>query len=371
MQKTIITHWLRKLSFFIILSITITLFTGFTETSSKAEFNIANPEIKRGYELGIASDEAIKNPNAAITGKQFCAMLERAIKLHNKSLVSNWKGVAKNGYIYNKPLLQQDGMLAVLYAAKVMGITEYNKGNLAEEESVNFDEIWSDVFSHEHSMFPDWQRTMNISWDKDLTHMTAAVLFSMRRTSNLSQLSIFTVDSSFSKRISYKLTNKDAVLAAVRLYDSTLSQLQVSEILEKTTQTDYDEQFLKNAEERKSSILSSKTAVTVTGRKYYVSNNGNDSNDGLSESSPWATLNKVNQTELSVGDGVFFQRNGLWRGHLKAQSGITYSAYGDGEKPLIYGSPENGADASKMETSRQTKCGNIWAFIEQCRILYS
>ena len=32
---------------------------------------------------------------------------------------------------------------------------------------------------------------------------------------------------------------------------------------------------------------------------------------------------------------------------MTTRSGITYSAYGEGEKPRIYGSPENGADASK------------------------
>lgn len=50
---------------------------------------------------------------------------------------------------------------------------------------------------------------------------------------------------------------------------------------------------------------------------------------------------------LKSGDAVFFERGGLWRGYLDCAEGVTYSAYGQGEKPRIYGSPENGADPNK------------------------
>lgn len=42
------------------------------------------------------------------------------------------------------------------------------------------------------------------------------------------------------------------------------------------------------------------------------------------------------------------------------KAGVTYSAYGEGDKPAIYGSPENGAGAEKWELLEGTD--NIWVF---------
>jgi hypothetical protein len=55
----------------------------------------------------------------------------------------------------------------------------------------------------------------------------------------------------------------------------------------------------------------------------------------------WATLSKVSDANISSGDAVLFERDGLWRGSLIAKEGVSYSAYGEGEKPKIYGSLQN------------------------------
>jgi hypothetical protein len=87
------------------------------------------------------------------------------------------------------------------------------------------------------------------------------------------------------------------------------------------------------------SILSAHAAV------YYVdSGAGSDSNDGLSQSTPWKTLAKVNGAALLPGDSVLFNRGGQWRGSLQTKPGsaaggkIHYAAYGAGSKPLLLGS---------------------------------
>ena len=50
------------------------------------------------------------------------------------------------------------------------------------------------------------------------------------------------------------------------------------------------------------------------------------------------------------GDVVYFQRGDIWRGTvLFCREGVTYSAYGEGEKPIITSSPENGAGAEKWQ----------------------
>ena len=96
------------------------------------------------------------------------------------------------------------------------------------------------------------------------------------------------------------------------------------------------------------------------GTAYYVSNDGSDENNGLSPQTAWATLQKVNSARFSRGDGVYFERGGTWRGQLWAQEGVIYSAYGEGAKPNIFASPENGADASKWSLLDGTD--NIWVY---------
>ncbi|MBQ7590198.1 MAG: isochorismatase family protein [Verrucomicrobia bacterium] len=112
--------------------------------------------------------------------------------------------------------------------------------------------------------------------------------------------------------------------------------------------------------ERKAAILGSPNMeIQSTGTVYYVSNEGNDANPGKFEEGAWATLNRVNETELQPGDVVCFQRGGLWRGYIRAQKGVTYTAYGEGAKPRIYESPVNAADP-KMWTETGTKNIYVW-----------
>ena len=79
-------------------------------------------------------------------------------------------------------------------------------------------------------------------------------------------------------------------------------------------------------------------------RIYYISNDGSDSNNGLSEAEPIATISKLNVIGLLPGDIVLFRRGDEFRGKIKCSDGVTYSAYGEGPKPVINGSKRNFAD---------------------------
>ena len=71
---------------------------------------------------------------------------------------------------------------------------------------------------------------------------------------------------------------------------------------------------------------------------YYISPEGNDNNSGTSASSPWQTLDKVNSGRFSRGDKVLFECGGKWYGQLNIPaSGVTFGAYGSGDKPVIHG----------------------------------
>ena len=113
------------------------------------------------------------------------------------------------------------------------------------------------------------------------------------------------------------------------------------------------------SENLKERILNSKTEIEPMGSCYYVANDGNDLNDG-SINAPWATLDKVTNTEFSKGDTVFFRRGDTFRGRLITKSFVTYSAYGEGSKPVICGSLEDAASPQKWIKVENTE--NIWRF---------
>lgn len=118
----------------------------------------------------------------------------------------------------------------------------------------------------------------------------------------------------------------------------------------------------KKADALRKKITESKSKYSTKGRIYYVSTSGDDRNDGLSPKSAWKTPSRVSDApELQPGDSVLFERGKMFRGNtILCKDGVTYSAYGEGAKPIINASPENGAGASNWKRLSGTK--NIWVY---------
>ena len=82
--------------------------------------------------------------------------------------------------------------------------------------------------------------------------------------------------------------------------------------------------------------------MKFSGRAYYLSENGDDNNNGLSPNTPLKTLNAIRNIELRAGDAILLRRGSVFRGCITLETpGIFLSAYGIGDKPKIYGSPKN------------------------------
>ena len=90
-------------------------------------------------------------------------------------------------------------------------------------------------------------------------------------------------------------------------------------------------------------FLISSTIASAT--DYYISSSGNDANNGLSSSTPWKTIAKVNSSfsTLKPGDRILFNRGDTLYGTINVtKSGssgnpITIGAYGTGANPIITG----------------------------------
>lgn len=93
---------------------------------------------------------------------------------------------------------------------------------------------------------------------------------------------------------------------------------------------------------------------------YYVKNEGNDNNSGLSNDLAWATINKVLSSKLAPGDKVLFKRGDIWKQVYISPSfdgvkgrPITFGAYGTGAKPKLFGSITINSGWTEVST-------NIW-----------
>lgn len=179
------------------------------------------------------------------------------------------------------------------------------------------------------------------------------------------------------------------VLAAIsensikeELSDKTYSNLTSYKKADDATVSKYEAQ----AEARISEIMSADDIdpATVKGKCYYVSSiNGRDGNNGTSPNDAFASVNDlftvkagglVVNTKLKAGDGVFFERGSEFFGTtalkvgsgklraLRIIAGVTYSAYGEGEKPLFTNRLKTDTPTGKWIA---TEYENIWKLDEE------
>lgn len=197
---------------------------------------------------------------------------------------------------------------------------------------------------------------------------------------NSSGIPASSVDSSVSSNdtssedTSSDLTSSDSDIIVPP--QDTASSTDTSEILTETkTEVDADDKayvrnpaplsspmtskFDSQADAMRNKVLNASDALpaSVTGKIWYISNDGSDRNSGNSKNDAWATIDALNfyGNKINSGDAVLFERGGVYRGTFNAKSGVYYGAYGTGDKPCIYGSSQNYA-----KVNWKKKFGNIW-----------
>lgn len=88
-------------------------------------------------------------------------------------------------------------------------------------------------------------------------------------------------------------------------------------------------------------VFVSITIKTFATDYYFSSSSGNNSHSINSQSTPWATLDKLNMTSLNSGDRIFFKAGDTFRGQITvSQSNLTFDSYGLGTKPIISGAEQ-------------------------------
>ncbi|AQQ09938.1 Lambda-carrageenase precursor [Sedimentisphaera cyanobacteriorum] len=90
------------------------------------------------------------------------------------------------------------------------------------------------------------------------------------------------------------------------------------------------------------SVLAESWLIFAPGTEYYLdSENGDDSNSGLTPQSAWKTLSKASTQSFDMGDSVLFKSGQTFEGTFQITSSgtekapIKISSWGEGEKPVI------------------------------------
>jgi hypothetical protein len=84
-----------------------------------------------------------------------------------------------------------------------------------------------------------------------------------------------------------------------------------------------------------------------TNRYFIDSQNGTDTNSGISVSSPWKSLEKLKQITFQPGDSILFAKNAVFQGGIPfessgtAENPIVISNYGEGSLPLFSNPDQN------------------------------
>lgn len=87
---------------------------------------------------------------------------------------------------------------------------------------------------------------------------------------------------------------------------------------------------------------------------YYVSQNGDDRNDGASVDSPWKSLAKLGEIKFQPGDRILFAKNSEFHG------GIKFISSGSDDMPIVLSSYGNGSAPSFTNSDNSHLNGNVF-----------
>ncbi len=348
----------------------------------KVRYDIPSTEYERAVWYGIA--DAGTNEEVAATEpisyKDFCAMAGRMIELYKSSALKEWNKLTKKAP--DIVMKREAAFLGMHYLAEAVDLNIIND-HMHPYDDYDFciNASWEDpvfsidtpVKSNVDPLFEDRHMYSRID--------NASFYFTIRRKSCITGFALLETTNG-DWRIKDNLTYKEAAEAIVRLYESDeeIAFATSEKILEMVLETTEAKEILKKADERREAILNTNNKIvksdkyiqgkTYTGTAYYVSNNGDDNNDGLSEATPIKTINRLKWIELHEGDAVFFERGSVWDECeyliFDDVERLTFSAYGEGPKPVISGALGNASGADKWTLYYEGKDGRkIWKYYEK------
>ena len=337
-------------------------------------------EYDRLFWYGFAAADAARAPTSPITEKEMVDLLAAVIAASGGD-VNGWNEMTAGAF--GEEIYRDYGAMLLLYAAEHMDAADFTDGFASYLIGGRTDENWDAFGTDIRGGYPLFEEGPN-RWDRvcvsisnqmgeELNYLNASQNYAISRLSLITGAPLldFSYDT-FTMALTQPLTYEAGAVAAVRLFESRPET--AAQFPEAQAVTARAEELLQKGRDRRDAILATETNIvksdsflpgeTYTGTAYYISNDGDDRAAGTSPETAWATIDRLNEAELNYGDAVFFRRGDLWRAaQVNSQPGVTYSAYGEGEKPGLYGSVENGGGAEKWSLWYEGKDGRkIWLY---------
>ncbi|MDD3921334.1 MAG: cellulase family glycosylhydrolase, partial [Eubacteriales bacterium] len=165
----------------------------------------------------LPEDLATADPDATtVTWAQYCGMLGRMIKSYEEGAYPAWEEMTINAPDTG---MKRDGaMVSLLFAAKVMGLAAFNAQPPAAFDTYA-DSVWDNV-TMDYPVF-DWNTAIDLGEGcVDNNHVGPSYDFCLRRISVRSGKSLLEFNENDDLCLEQPLTLREAVLSAIRLYES-------------------------------------------------------------------------------------------------------------------------------------------------------
>lgn len=345
-------------------------------------------ELLRALQAGWIDAEMLEDCDKIITVSECAKMLSNMIANYRPDALEAWKNVAVHALNGDseREMNRLEGMMTVFEAAYVLGLGDGFLSEWYKVETLCGWDFWQEWEGSDDYIFENAFETVRIQeifgHVIEREYHAAGYNYSQGACSKISGRSLFDCDVENATMHPFDpLTRAEAIHAVLRLSESMPEVYRPA--LEGLLETDWADPVLADAAALKDKILNSETTIvhsdvwvqgeTYTGTAYYVSNDGDDNNDGTTPETAWATMNRVRDTGaggymgtfLKEGDAVFFRRGDTF--YLNDDGWgfdyVTFSAYGEGPKPIISGSVKGMADPARWTLCAQTEDGGqIWQF---------
>lgn len=339
-------------------------------------------EYERVFWYGFVPKDEERDKEAIITEQEMVGLLTQVIAASDGD-VDGWNEMTAGAS--DEGIYRDYGAMLLLYAAERMDAADFTDGFAPYLVGGRTDEDWEAFGTDIRGGYPLFEEGAD-RWDRvclsvssqmgegeELNYLNASQYYAISRLSLVTGAPLldFSYDS-FTMALTQPMTYEAGAVAAVRLFESLPET--AARFPEDETVTARAEALLREGQARRDAILAAETDIvksntfipgeTYTGTAYYISNDGDDHAAGTSPETAWATIDRLNEANLNYGDAVFFRRGDVWRAaQVNSQPGVTYSAYGEGEKPGLYGSVENGGGAEKWSLWYEGEDGRkIWIY---------
>lgn len=195
------------------LLLSIILFIGMLPAAMADE----GDEFERAVEYGFVTAEMRSAQDSPVSWKRFCEIAGRMIELVDPSALPEWQDLCADAP--QKSMKRDGGMVALLFAAKAAGLESFNAP--APPQLDGYASRVAEVVKMNYPMFPfDTPIDLGEGCAAD-NHVLPAYTYCLRRVSPVSGKALLEFDENGDLRLEKHFTVREAVLALLRLFESS------------------------------------------------------------------------------------------------------------------------------------------------------